>query len=196
MINPGTKPIHVSRIVVTEPAVEPFTVDELKLFARIDGASEDGLLTGFIKATRLATEDYLGRALIQQTMKVVLDEWPGMILELPRPPLMSVSSINTIDEDDAETEYDSENYYVVTESIPGQIIIKQGSSAPVTYLRDVGGYEVLYIAGYGEAATDIPKAIVEGMKLWATAMYENRALTTDPPPQAKPLLNLYKVMRI
>lgn len=181
--------------VITEPTVEPCTVAELKTFARIDGSDEDTLLEGFIKAARLATEEYLGRYLIEQEVRCIFDFWYSEEIELPRPPLISVTKIATLDEDDTETEYSSSNYYVITEDCPGRVILKQGVTPPTNTERDYGGYKIEYSAGYGSQASDVPASITEAIKLWATAIYENRAVTGEPPPEARPLLDMYRVIK-
>ena len=126
--------------VITPLAIEPVTVDELKDFAHIDGNDEDASLEEFIKSARIATEEYLGRALIQQTIRMLMDYWPGKVIELPMPPLISVIKVATLDEDDAETIYDSVNYYVVTEAIPGKLVLKKSIAEPVDTSRDYGGF--------------------------------------------------------
>ena len=72
-----TKNLSANRIwkVSTVPVIEPVTVDEIKLFGRIDGEEEDILIEGFIRAAREACETYLGRALISQTITMTMDFW-------------------------------------------------------------------------------------------------------------------------
>ena len=86
--------------VTTKPSIEPITNDEVKLYARIDGSSEDDLIDGFIQAVREATEKFLGRALINQTITAVFDAWFSDLIELPRPPLVSVTELRTVGEDE------------------------------------------------------------------------------------------------
>ena len=187
--------------VVTEPSLEPISVDEVKTFGRIDGSSEDTLLEGFITAVRKATEDYLGRSLVTRPMKVYLDYWPGTEVELPRPPLYSITKVVIIDEDDTETEYDSDSYFTVNVAIPGKIVIKNGATHPVNTDRYTAGYAIEYYAGYNDPAeTDedviratIPAPIREAMKLWVMQVYENRELSPEPPPEAKVILSMFRV---
>lgn len=182
--------------VTTAPAVEPITVADLKLFARIDGSVEDALLSQFIVAAREAAEEYLRRALISQTIRATVDFWPESgLLELPRPPLQSITQIATRDEDDTETEYDSDYYYAVLESIPGYAKIKQSYSPPINTDRDKAGIVIDYIAGYGDRADDVPMQIRTALYLWATAIYENRVISTEPPPEARQLLDIFRVER-
>jgi uncharacterized phiE125 gp8 family phage protein len=164
--------------VITEPTDYPVTVDEIKNFARIDGNDEDSILENFLAGVVENVEAYLGRALITRTYKLFLDEWNSKEIELPRPPLISVSSIVTIDEDDKETEYDSSKYYAVTSSIPGRVLIKQGYATPLNTERKASGYAITYNAGYGEAS-DIPYEIKVGIMQWVTMIYENRSMTEN-----------------
>lgn len=182
--------------VTTPPAIEPITAEDVKLFARIDGTEEDTLIESFITAARENAEAYLGRAFITQTITLKMDWWPQEKLPLPRPPLIAITAVETLDEDGTATTYDSSNYYVITEDIPGLLVLKQGVSAPYQTVRDYGGYQVRYTAGYGTLATDVPAAIREGLKLWATKMYEDRVMTTEPPQETKAMFNSYKVHRI
>jgi uncharacterized phiE125 gp8 family phage protein len=180
--------------VITEPTVEPITVDELKFFSRIDTTAEDTLLQGFIKAARRATESYLGRALNTQTIKMVMDFWPDYSVDLPAPPLISIDKVATVDEDDVETTYSSSNYYVVTESIPGKIVLKQSVTAPINTDRDYSGYLIQFQAGYGDSATDVPQPIREGIKVWAASVYATRTFDPkNPPPEARAFLDLFRV---
>jgi uncharacterized phiE125 gp8 family phage protein len=182
--------------VTTDPASEPITVDELKLFARIDSSYEDTLLTAFIVTARQLTEKFLRRALITQTITLEMDYWSSWVIELPRPPLISVTSIVYVNEDDTTTTYSSDNYYVRTNAEPGQLVIKNGSSVPINTDRYYGGYRITYTAGYGASASDVPQAIRDAIKIWATELYEGRATELAPPAQAAALLMAYKPEKV
>jgi len=99
--------------VEVEPTEEPVTVDELKEFARIDYDDEDTLLEEFLKAVRQAAEEYTGRKFIEQTIILQMDYWPGRTIELPVCPVISITKVGTLDEDEVETEYSSAYYYLV-----------------------------------------------------------------------------------
>jgi uncharacterized phiE125 gp8 family phage protein len=188
---------NISFVLYSAPSVEPISVSELKTFARIDGDDENTLLSQFIVAARIAAEDYLKRSLITQTIRATIDFWPesGKI-ELPRPPLQSITQIATRDEDDALTVYDSDYYYAITESIPGCVVIKKGATNPANYDRDYAGIIIDYVCGYGDRAQDVPEPIRQALYLWTTSIYENRVVSTEPPPEARPLLDIFRVERI
>lgn len=183
--------------VSTAPASEPVSLSEFKTFARIDGTSEDFLLERFIEATRGAMELYLGRALIEQSITLKMDFWPGEVIKLPRPPLISITQVVTLDESDTETSYASSNYYAITEQEPGLLCLKQDITWPENTDRDYGGFEIQYKAGYGSGSQDVPELIRQGILMWATQVYENREISSEPPAVVKLLLdNTYKMPRI
>lgn len=182
--------------VKTEPTIEPVSVAEVKEFARIDGTEEDGFIDTLISTVRWNAESYLGRSFIQQTIRMVMDFWPDTVVKLPRPPLISVDKVATINEDDEETEYSSDYYYVITEAVPGKIVIKNGATPPINTNRYHAGYLIEYKAGYGTYAGKIPKPILLGLKLWVAAVYEDRTIDPkEPPPQARKSLDLFRVLR-
>jgi len=179
--------------VSTEPAAEPITTAVFKTYARIDGDAEDTLIDNILLGVRRATELYLNRALITQSITLTMDWWPGVVVKLPMPPLISVTSIKTVDEDDTGTTYSSSSYYVRTNPDPGQIVIRNGDTPPTNTDRYYGGYEIIYVAGYGDAGTDVPDPVLVAMKLWATLIYENRIPIAEPPVIAKSMLDYYRM---
>jgi len=186
-----------SLYLVTAPTVEPVTLAEMKTFARIDGTTEDDLITGFISGIRRQMETYLRRALIEQSWGVQMNFWPSEVIKLPMPPLISITSVETIDEDDTATTYASSNYYAHTNAEPGELILKQSVTAPFNTDRWYGGYKITYKAGYGTAPSDVPQMIRDGIKLWVAQFYETRITKNEPPDEVKDMLkNDYRMIRI
>ena len=196
MIGEKELPQKANRVfkLTSAPAVEIVTVDELKTFARIDGSDEDTLLLAFITSVREAIEAYTWRAMIEQSWRMSLDWWPSDVVELPRAPLISLDSVKTIDADGTETTYSSDNYYVVTDAEPGRIVLKNGVETPSNDDRYNSGFRINFTCGYGSTASYVPETIQTAIKLWATAVYETRAMTAEPPPDVKPMLRSYRMV--
>lgn len=182
--------------VISKPQIEPITVTEFKTFARIDGTAEDALIANIITAVRGNAEKLLGRSFIQQTLLASMDFWPGIRVILPRPPLISVTEIRTVAEDGSITVYDPTNYYVRTATEPGEVVVKRGVAVPINDERDLGGFEIELVGGYGSRTTDVPQGIRIGLNLWASTVYETRVIGPDPPPNALKALQLEKVIKI
>ena len=192
-------PAHANRVwaVTSEPEIEPITVQEVKDFAKLEyeDTAEDTILEGFITAVRIAAEKYLGMAFIEQTIQMKMDYWPDAVVLLPRPPLISVTKICTLDEDDTETEYSSDNYYIITEGQPGKVILKKDVIAPTNTDRNYGGFLVEFKAGYGADASDVPGLIKNGLKAWTAIVQATRVLDSkNPPPEAKIFFDIYRPM--
>lgn len=180
--------------LITAPATEPVTLAEAKLHLRVDGVTEDTLITALISAARQDAEHRLGRALITQTWELTLDAFTDTI-ELPRPVLASVTSIKYIDTTGAEITLSSGAYTVDTDSEPGRVYPVYGTSWPDT--RDqLNAVRIRYVAG----AASVDTAIKQWMLLRIAALYENResvvsgqAIQAAPRDFADGLLDRYKV---
>jgi len=178
----------------TAPAIEPVTLEEVKLFGRIDGTEEDDLLTSLIISVRENMELYLRRSLIEQTITMYMDYWPGNVVQLPRPPLISITSVSLLDESDVETDYDSDNYYTMLTAVPGELIIKSDASIPTnTSNRERGGYKIIFKAGYGDTTNNIPSPIRNGIKEWVIDAYENRVVSDLPSDRIMRKLSPFRV---
>lgn len=160
--------------ITTAPATEPVTESEAKLHCRVDHSTEDAIFTRLIEVARNQCEAISGRAFVTRTYTAMLDRWPESVFELPYPPLASISSIKYYDDaGSAAATVNSANYYVDTNSEPGRVALVSGADWPSTTLRDINGVEIIYTAGYGNAAA-VPDQYKQAMLLLIGHLYENR----------------------
>jgi len=135
----------------------------------------------------MRVEAETGRALISRTYRESLDSWemPGRTADngrqfrLSMPPLISISSITIFDADDVGTVWNATHYYVDAASDPGRIAVRSGG-----FLRPgraVAGIEILFDAGYGASASDVPEALREGVLRLTADAYLNRDGNSDRP---------------
>lgn len=165
---------HYALRVTTPPTREPVELAEVTLHLRVDGPDEDDYLRGLIAAARAWCEKFQDRAYLRQTLTMRLDRFPcdGPI-ELPRSPLVSVSSIQYVDGDgDAQT-LAADQYQVDAHSEPGRIVPAYGLSWPTTRCQ-MNAVTIVYLAGYGTTAADVPDGVKHAVKLLVTHWYENR----------------------
>lgn len=190
--------------LVTPPAAEPVTLSDAKAFLRVGTGHEDDLIAQFIASARIRVEAETGRALILRTCRETLDRWdlPGRIADqgrqfrLPLPPLISVMSVTIHDADDAGTVWDAANYFVDAASDPGRIAVRSGDFPRPG--RAVAGIEILFEAGYGASADDVPEALREAvMRLTADAYLNRDGNGARPLPMTvQSLLAPYKRVRL
>ncbi len=156
----------------TAPTVEPVSLTEAKLHCRVDHTTEDTLITSLITTARIFCEKQQNRALITQTWEMYLDGFPCKdYIEIPLPPLQSVTSVTYYDtEDNPETFTD---FDTVTERFVGSIVLKYGKMWPQTILRPSNAVVVEFIAGYGLAVA-VPQNVKQAMLLLIGHWYMNR----------------------
>ncbi|MFQ5783606.1 MAG: head-tail connector protein [Alphaproteobacteria bacterium] len=181
---------------IAPPAAEPVTLAETKSHLRIDDDADDALITDLIVAGRQAAEEHLRRALVTQSWRLTLDRFPGRRfawwdgvrqgtavvepaggIELPRPPLASVTSVTVYDDADTALVVPAADYFTDTDREPGRIVPRAGKTWP-TVARVANGVEIVFVAGYG-AASDVPEAIRQGILALVAHYYEHRE-AADP----------------
>jgi uncharacterized phiE125 gp8 family phage protein len=180
----------MSTKLITEPAVEPVSLEDMQEHLRVetDGTNpDDDVITTLISVAREFVERFSNRALITQTWELALDAFPDCdYIALPYPPLQSVTSVKYYDTDETESTFSSDDYQVDTYSEPGRIVLAYGEVWPSETLRTANGVIVRYIAGFGDAASDVQSRYKQAIKLVAAHLYENRedsmerALSTVP----------------
>lgn len=220
LINPAELPWTWTFRVKTAAAGQPVTLDEFKSFARIDGIDEDSLIEMFLQAAVQAAEEYMGRSIMQQTIVMAMDFFPGIIALLPtflatsaapvplaRLPLVTVTAMRTLYEDGTTLEnWDLDNAYWMAGD-DARFVIRKGAVPPINSERYRAGFEIEYTAGYGvvgatlaQQRAAVPAPIKLGVMIWAAAMYSARGTArggaSEPPADAKPMIDPYKRVRI
>lgn len=135
---------------------EPVTLAEMKSYLRIDLADDDNLINALIMAARSVAEGHTNRAIIRQELAQVI-EGAGREIEIPRPPLVSVTV----------TGGNVERTDIISE--PGKVVLTERPTGPVT---------VEFVAGYDSA--NIPPRIKQAIMLTVAHWYDNRGLVGAP----------------
>lgn len=183
--------------VTTAPDKLAVSLNELKAQLNLgDVTDDDPSLVGYLSTAVEACEKYTGRTTISTTYTLFQDDWPsdraretwwdgvreGAIselrasarnLELPRPPLQSVTHVKSYDDSDNATTFATINYFVDTASKPGRVVLRNGSAAP-SITRAANGLEVQFVAGYGDDPHDVPEQLRQGILMLATYLYQHR----------------------
>ena len=150
--------------ITTPPAAEPLHLDEVKAHSRIQHASEDTLVSRFLRAARMDLEEILGRALVTQTLTLALDAFPfscgayaawaesESAILLPRSPAIAVSAVTYLDPDGVTQTLAASNYLLDTFMEPNRILPAYGVSWPSTRTQ-VNAVQITYTAGYATPFT-------------------------------------------
>lgn len=157
----------------SEPTAEAVALDRLRLAVKVDGHDlDEELALRLAEATQLIEHEY-GFALITQTWQLRLDGFPTCgAIEIPRPPLQSVTSIEYVDTAGVTQTWDNTLYRVDDFSEPGRITPAYEQSYPST--RPVtGAVTVTYVAGYGDDESAVPALAKSALLLAAVDLYRN-----------------------
>lgn len=170
---------------VTKP--EPFvTLAEVKEYLRVDGEHSDNEISQHIE-TACAELDGLrslaNRAVMQQTLRLELPALTGAV-RLPRPPLISITSVTVTDANGA----DSTPSYLVenqgSEHVEAMILPATGKNWPASS-GEPGSIAIVYEAGYEPVDSD-PRAQVPAQM--RAAAYARVAQLYDRDERAAPIL--------
>lgn len=187
--------------VDTAPSEEPVTLDKFKQHIQfhVDEPGTNDHLNLLIKAARRWAEGFLSRALVTQTLLLTLDDFPGDVVKIPRPPLISVSSVKFTDDDGNTTTVSSSKYFVNTDEEPGKVVLKDGKDWPSGTPKETQAVEITYDAGYGSSRSDVPEDIRMAILQHAGHLFENRSVVTEQgvprqvPFTVKSLLMPYRI---
>lgn len=172
---------------------------EIPVDEAVPDATADGTLTivdqvetylgELIAGARANVEETLWRALVTQTWELRWSAFPkgSRPIHVPRPPLQSVASITYTDTaGDARTLVENEDYVVDAGSDPGRIYPAFALSWPVAKFEPES-VRVRFVAGYGDAAGDVPDGIRHALKLLIGHWWHVREAASDRTYSAVPL---------
>lgn len=139
-------------LLIAPPAIVPVSMAELRQQVNLaaDDTTHDADLSRFASAAAEYVERTTRRAMINQQFRFTTS-WRDVV-ELPRPPLVSIESITLHDRSGGSTLIES-GYEVLADRFPGVLVLSGVSTGD---LRDTEPLVVEYTAGYGDEAGDVP----------------------------------------
>ena len=169
--------------LTTGAVTEPVTLAEAKDYARIDGFTEDALITSLITMARTHCESYIGKCIVLKTVTIDSFTFPYQF-QMPYGPLTNILNISkcvTIDQNGVETPL---TYQVNAGLFPKLFILGGNQSYK---------FQLVYTAGF----TTVPEDIKLAIKMMVNTLYERREDFSDlqaieSPLGVKALLMPYK----
>lgn len=165
-------------VTIEEPAIEPVSLEEAKLYSRVDLDDDDELIELFITASRKHVEQYCNIALITQTKAVFYDSrdlclsTPDILL--PFGPVQSIESFDSMDNTNTSTVFPSDNYYLSG----GRIALGYGYYWP-SDVRSIDSYRIEAVVGFGDAPEDVPAPLKQAILRLVAHSYQNREAVYD-----------------
>jgi len=169
--------------LATGGITEPVTLAQAKEYARIDGSSEDSLITSLITMARTHCESYIGKCIVLKTVTITSFTYPYQF-QMPYGPLTNEANISkcvTLDQNGVETPL----IYQVNAGLFPKLFIIGGAQSYK--------FKLIYSAGF----TTVPEDIKLAIKMMVNTLYERREDFSDlqaipSPLGVKALLMPYK----
>jgi uncharacterized phiE125 gp8 family phage protein len=216
LTGPYAEKFNWSYNVVTPPAVEPITVDEVAAVLRLSTAQrtteQDEIISDLITEVREYVECYTGRTLITTGYATFRNGFSDYHLQtnnsyltitLKKSPFQAVSSVTYLDEDNTSQTVNAANYYTAQDNVYGVVLADTGTDGwPDDLSSRVNTVTITFTAGYGDTADDVPQKIRGAMTRHVAALYSNRGdcgdCTCDEsmPSSSKRVYETIKIRRV
>lgn len=194
------KPDGAYSALVSGPDAPAVSLADIKAHVVAEGfTDDDDRLEGYVSAATAmfdaAGNGYLGRALVTQRWSLVSGGFPasGRVV-LPVPTVQQVVSVTYYDADNAEQTLTASSYRLTVNGEFAHVDLVSGQSWPATYNRS-DAVTILYDAGYGDAASDVPQVIRQAISIVADGFYKERADAESLPAGVRQMVAGFRVSR-
>lgn len=170
--------------IVTPADAELVSLEEAKAHLRVDIDEQDESIMAFLVAARQHLEEICNRSFVSSTWDGFIDDdWPWVLdldtyrhvrmIEIPKAPLASVTSISYVDGAGATQVLASNQYVVDGTGAIGRIYPAYGVTWPTVRCQPKA-ITVRFVAGYGTDAEAVPTPIKQAIKLLISHFHEQR----------------------
>lgn len=161
-----------NRTVTSDSNAEPISLEDMKVFLRVDHNDEDSLIESLIASARDHVEALTGRALRERTYALTLDRFPTS-LELHEAPFVEVDSVAYYDSANESQSFSVDNLEYIHQ-LRTTLKLKPSVSAPSVADR-TDAVTITYTAGYGDNAGECPEGLKQAVRFLTAHYYENRS---------------------
>lgn len=163
--------------IETAAATDPITTAEAKTHARVTTSAEDTLIGGYIAEATIFVQNWLNRQLVTATLTAYPKKFPagGTFIELPRPPLSSISAVRYVDTSGDTQTLTSTVYQSDANSFVGRFALARNQAWPAVRGGVLSPIEIDFVCGYGVAS-----AVPENFKSMIKLLVAHRIVNRDP----------------
>ncbi len=157
--------------LITPSTTEPFTIEEIKLYLRVEGNEEDSLIGDLIKNAREYAENFTNRVIMPATYEAVLSysDYQRLYVDIPTSPIIELQTIKYFDGTEVEQNFLIDNDFNLDSYREPYRIKFINSITESTKLYPV---RITFIAGY--EIGKIPGNIKMAMRYLIAKWYEYR----------------------
>jgi uncharacterized phiE125 gp8 family phage protein len=137
-----------------------------------DDGMQDGLIESYLRAAMAVIEGRIGKVLIARDFKWSLEDWrAGGEQALPVAPVASISQISLLDRDGNAEVVPVGLYRLVQDTHRPKV---QASGFMLPQVPMGGSIEIVFVAGFGPAWSDVPADLAQAVLMLAAEYYERR----------------------
>lgn len=159
-------------VLVTAAAAPILTMAEVRDHLRLDTTDDDPTVAALLAAATDWFERATDRSLGAKTWRLDLPAFFGSRIELPYPPLASVTHVKAYDTANVLQTVNASNYEVITNTEPGAVQLLTTGQWPATYVRS-DAVQITFVAGHATPAA-VPELSKVGVKMLLAHWHENR----------------------
>lgn len=161
--------------VISEPVVEPISLEEAKLHLRVTDNDSDLIIESMIIQARQFCENYQNRKYITQTLELVLNSFPNenYIPFMSCSPVQNIQSVKFYDTETQEHTFDSNNYIIDKDSFVNRVVLGYCKLWPLIPLQPANAVRIRFTAGYGDYASDVPATVKWAMILHMRLLFDD-----------------------
>ena len=183
-----------STTIVAAPTELVVPIATARAHLRIATSSQDTRLRSLLDAARSWIEDFTGRSTTTATWDLHLDCFPGEIIQIPYPPLISVTAASFlyVNGSGDSTQVPEATYNVNTSATPGEVELAYGKTWPAPR-SERQPITLRFVAGYGSSSSDLPPAFTNAALLYIENLYDHSGTSDELTQAAERLLRPYVV---
>lgn len=204
ILYPNTTPFKTALVRTSAPDALPVDLELVANYVRTDVSDDVTEVESLIDFAVEFAEHFTERAMLNATYRYTLSGWPktpngytSRIIELPRSPLVSVTSVKYYDTNNTLQTLSSSYYLVGTDFEPGCVYLQTDYDWPDLYTRP-DAVQITFVAGAGTSVASVSPSLKRAMLLLCRAHFAGGNPNTNASPEddmraAVRLLNTQKV---
>ena len=151
---------------LTTPTDMAITLDEARLFLRVEYTDDDELITSMVKCATVVAQAFINQQITECQYALALSSFQKEVSLLS--PVKTIDSVKYYDTTNTLQTLDGSNYYLMDFGLPNKLIFTEGVSLD-TYNRP-DAIQITFTSGM----TTVPSDIIQWVRIRIASMYQFR----------------------
>ncbi len=151
---------------LTTPTDMAITLEEARLFLRVEYTDDDELITSMVKGATVVAQAFINQQITECQYALALSSFQKEVSLLS--PVKTIDSVKYYDTTNTLQTLDGSNYYLMDFGLPNKLIFTEGVSLD-TYNRP-DAIQITFTSGM----TTVPSDIIQWVKIRVATMYQFR----------------------